>query len=131
MGKARAGSAGGESTSGDQGMRELEMGSESWRSQSDSASPKGQFRESGGAWACWGRVRQQLRAIPGTKGGRGGVSRGRDQSEGGWGGCLGVSRKLHGARSAAEWGCSNPMGAAAHLEKGLQWGRAEAKQSIS
>lgn len=66
-------------------MHELEIGSKSWRSQSDSESPKGQFRKSGGAWACWGRVGRQLRAILGTKGGRGGVSRGRDQSEGSWG----------------------------------------------
>lgn len=83
-GEARAGSAGKESTSGDHGVRELEMGSESWRSQSNSVSPKGQVRESGGAWACWGRVGQQLRAILSTKGGRE-VLVGVDQSEGSWG----------------------------------------------
>lgn len=49
MGKARVGLAGRENKSGDHGVCELEMGSKSRRSQNDSASPKSQFRESGGA----------------------------------------------------------------------------------
>lgn len=91
----------------------------SCRSHSNSVSPEGQFRESGGAWASWGRDGQQLIAILGAKGGRGGVSRGRDWSEDSWGGCLCV-RKLCRGRSVVEWGCKNSMEVAAHLERGLQ-----------
>lgn len=104
MGKARVGLAGRENTSGDHSVCKLEMGSKSQRSQNDSASPKGQFRESGGAWACWGRVEQQLKAILDTKGGRevlaGAETRVRAAGEG----CLGVSRKLHGWMCVEEWG---------------------------